>query len=144
MRMVILGVFLATAVSTAAAGEATVIDPAARFPEGPIWHEGALLYVEYAGHTVRKWDGKAVSELWRSEGCGPAALAPYGEGFLVTCYDAATMVVIGSDGKTQRTIDKDEAGDPFVGPNDIAPDGRGGAYFTASGPWESAPIVGKI
>ncbi len=144
MRMAILGALLATAVTAAAAGEATVIDPSARFPEGPVWHDGGLLYVEYAGHTVRKWDGNAVSELWRSEGCGPAAVAPFGAGLLVTCYVAGTMVVIGADGKTERTIDQDEAGDSFVGPNDIAPDGKGGAYFTASGPWESAPIVGKI
>ena len=54
------------------------------------------------------------------------------------------MVRITRDGKTAETIDKDEAGGAFVGPNDIAPDGKGGAYFSASGPWESGPIVGKI
>ena len=31
-----------------------------------------------------------------------------------------------------------------MGPNDATSDGNGGAYLTASGPWESGPIVGKV
>ena len=143
-RLVFSTILLALAPLAARAGEPTVIDPAARFPEGPVWHDGKLFYVEYGGHTVKSWDGTKSAEFWKSEGCGPAAVAPFGDGFLVTCYDAGTMVRIGADGKTLKTIDKDDSGAPFVGPNDIAPDGKGGAYFSASGPWESGPIVGKI
>jgi gluconolactonase len=135
---------LALAPCAAAADELRVIDPSARFPEGPVWHDGKLYYVEYAGHTVKSWDGKQATVFWTGEGCGPSAVAPFGDGFLVTCYDAGTMVRIAADGKTLQTIDKDESGAPFLGPNDIAPDGKGGAYFSASGPWESGPIVGKI
>lgn len=135
---------LALAPCAAAADEMRVIDPSARFPEGPVWHDGKLFYVEYAGHTVKSWDGKQATVFWTGEGCGPSAVAPFGDGFLVTCYDAGTMVRIGADGKTAQTIDKDESGAPFLGPNDIASDGKGGAYFSASGPWESGPIVGKI
>ncbi|HEX6102271.1 MAG TPA: SMP-30/gluconolactonase/LRE family protein [Alphaproteobacteria bacterium] len=145
MRLPLPALLLAALVPLAAsAAEPSVIDPSARFPEGPVWHEGKLYYVEYAGHTVKSWDGTQATVFWTGEGCGPSAVAPFGDGFLVTCYDAGTMVRIGADGKTARTIDKDESGAPFVGPNDIAPDGKGGAYFSASGPWESGPIVGKI
>ena len=145
MRACILSmVLLALTPAVVRAGEATVIDGSARFPEGPVWQDGKLFYVEYGGHTVKSWDGTQSVELWKSEGCGPSAVAPFGEGFLVTCYDAGTMVRIGADGKTLETIDRDDSGAPFIGPNDIAPDGKGGAYFSASGPWESAPIVGKI
>jgi sugar lactone lactonase YvrE len=145
MRACILSmVLLALTPAVVRAGEATVIDGSARFPEGPVWQDGKLFYVEYGGHTVKSWDGTQSVEFWKSEGCGPSAVAPFGEGFLVTCYDAGTMVRIGADGKTLKTIDKDDSGAPFIGPNDIAPDGKGGAYFSASGPWESAPIVGKI
>jgi gluconolactonase len=128
----------------AVAGEPKVIDAQARFPEGPVWHEGRLYYAEYGGHTVKTWDGAQVAEFWQSEGCGPSAVAPFADGFLVTCYDAGTMVRLSREGKTVATIDKDERGAALIGPNDIAPDGKGGAYFSASGPWESGPIVGKI
>lgn len=145
MRRMTIALLFAAALSTAAAaGEVTIIYASARFPEGPVWHDGKLYYVEYGGHTVKTWDGAKTAEFWKSDGCGPAAVAPFGDGFLVTCYDAGTMVHITADGMTAQTIDKDEAGGAFVGPNDIAPDGKGGAYFSASGPWESGPIVGKI
>jgi sugar lactone lactonase YvrE len=38
----------------------------------------------------------------------------------------------------------DKDGQTFVGPNDFTVDKKGGVYFSASGPWESAPVVGKI
>ena len=48
------------------------------------------------------------------------------------------------DGQTLANYDKDMAGGALLGPNDITTDGEGGAWFTASGPWESTPIVGKV
>jgi sugar lactone lactonase YvrE len=65
-------------------------------------------------------------------------------GWLVTCYDNGTVVKIGADGQTERVWDKDSTGAALVGPNDATADGKGGAYVTASGPWESGPIVGKV
>ncbi len=131
--------------AAAAAGEVKVINPEAAFPEGPVWHDGTLYYVEYGGHRVVTWDGNKNAPLWKQDGCGPAAVVPTADGdFLVTCYDAGTLVRISADGKTLATYDKDADGNPFVGPNDFAADAKGGVYFTASGPWESAPIVGNI
>ena len=69
---------------------------------------------------------------------------PFAGGWLVTCYDNGTVVKIGADGQTERVWDKDSAGAALVGPNDATSDGKGGAYLTASGPWESGPIVGKV
>jgi sugar lactone lactonase YvrE len=40
--------------------------------------------------------------------------------------------------------DRDTAGSTFIGPNDFVADGKGGVFLSASGPWETAPIVGKI
>jgi len=50
-------------------------------------------------------------------------VAPFGGG---SCYDAGRMVRIGAGGKTAQTIDKDDSGAPFIGPNAIAPDGKEG------------------
>jgi sugar lactone lactonase YvrE len=121
-----------------------VIDPSARFPEGPVWHNDKLYYVEYGGHTVKTWDGSKLAQFWRSDGYGPSAVAPFGDGFLVAGYDAGAMVRVSAEGRTLQTIDKDISGDSFLGPNDIASDGNGGVYFSTSGPWESGVIIGKI
>jgi sugar lactone lactonase YvrE len=128
----------------AAAGEATVIDGDASFPEGPYWLDGKLYYVEYGGHTIDVWDGANSAEFWREEGCGPSAVMPFGDGFLVTCYDSGKLLAVSKAGATTTAWDADSTGAPLVGPNDLTADGRGGAYVTTSGPWESGPIVGKV
>ncbi len=129
----------------AVAAEPTVVNDRAAFPEGPAFVDGKLHYVEYGAHTILVWDGKANTQLWKSEGCGPSAVLPLGEGDLVvTCYDNGTIARVSRDGATVATYDKDAAGGALVGPNDFAADGKGGAWFTASGPWESGPIVGKV
>src|SRR5260221_9958127 len=48
-----------------------------------------------------------------------------------------------ADGKTLPAYTHDKDGNPFVGPNDFAPDGHGGMYFTASG--DPGPVInGKV
>jgi len=129
----------------AAAAEVTVLNDQARFPEGPEVIDGKLHYVEYGGHTIMTWDGKANAVLWTQEGCGPSALLRIAGGdFLVTCYDNGTIARVSPAGATVAVYDHDEAGGGLLGPNDITSDGQGGAWFTASGPWESAPIVGAV
>ena len=129
----------------AGAQDVSVINPKAAFPEGPVWHDGKLFYVEYGGQTVMTWDGKENKQFWKMDGCGPSAVIPDGKGgFLVTCYDSGKIARISKAGETAELYDKDAAGNGFLGPNDFCPGPAGGFYFTASGPWESAPIVGKI
>ena len=131
--------------AVAAAQEVTVINEEARFPEGPEVIDGTLYYVEYGGHTIVTWDGKTNTVLWTQEGCGPSALVQIeGGDFLVTCYDSGTIARVSAKGETIATYDKDADGGTLLGPNDLTLDGKGGAYFTASGPWESGPIVGHV
>jgi sugar lactone lactonase YvrE len=143
IRLVSAALFLGLA-GAAFAAEPQVIDSDAGFPEGPFMENGTLYYAEYGAHKVSTWDGKALATLWEQPGCGPSAVQRFGEGFLVTCYDNGTIAIVSADGKSARAIDKDSDGKALIGPNDIALDGRGGAYVSASGPWESGPIVGKI
>jgi gluconolactonase len=123
-----------------------VIDPNARYPEGPLWDQGRLLYVEYAGDGIKTWDGKRVQDYWRKEHCGASGLIHFrGDHVLVACYDSNTLVELDAHGKELRTISKDNAGRPFIGPNDFAPDGKGGIYLSASGAYEiKAPITGTV
>jgi gluconolactonase len=124
----------------------TVIDTHAMYPEGPMWDHGRLLYVEYAGNDIKSWDGRQVSVFWRKEHCGANALIHFGaDHILVACYDGNYLVELDAQGKELRTISKDSAGNPFIGPNDFAADGHGGIYFSASGVYDiKAPITGTV
>ena len=128
----------------ALAQDVTVIDPKAFFPEGPVMLEGTLYYAQYSGNVVSAWDGTTKTDIWTGEGCGPSAVVPVGENFGITCYDNGKLEVISRDGKPVASLDKDVSGQALQGPNDGTPDGKGGAYFTLSGPWTPGPVVGRI
>lgn len=135
---------LITFASLAQAEEVSVINPRALFPEGPVLADGALYYAEYAGHTVMRFDGEKNTQIWKQEGCGPSAVIPMGDNFAITCYDSGKLAVISKDGKDVASYDKDDKGASLIGPNDGVADGKGGIYFTTSGPWEPGPIVGRV
>ena len=144
MRLIALAALLTLPATISLADDPTVINPHALFPEGPVIVADRLLIAEYSGQVVTVWDGKSNSTLWKQDGCGPSAVVPLGANFGVTCYDSGQLVVISPDGKTVATYDKDAGGVALQGPNDGAPDGKGGAYFSLSGPWQSGPILGRI
>ncbi len=124
----------------------TTLVGAAAYPEGPLWRDGKLLYVEYAGPGVKIWDGKRAADFWKGEHCGASGLIDHGNGhILVACYDANTLVELDRTGREVRVIARDAAGRPFVGPNDFAADRGGGIYVSASGVYDlKAPIGGTI
>ncbi len=123
-----------------------VIDADAKYPEGPLWDQGRLLYVEYAGDDIKAWNGKQATVYWRKDHCGANALIHFrGDHVLVACYDGNYLVELDAQGKELRTISADSAGKPFLGPNDFAADGHGGIYFSASGVYDvKAPITGAV
>lgn len=53
-----LASLLAAAALMGAARADTVLLSEAAYPEGPLWRDGKLLYVEYAGPGIKIWDGK--------------------------------------------------------------------------------------
>ncbi len=123
-----------------------VIDADARYPEGPLWDHGRLLYVEYANDDIKEWDGQQARVFWRREHCGADALIHYhGDHLLVACYDANVLVEIDARGREVREFARDSAGNAFSGPNDFAADAHGGVYFSASGVYDlQAPITGTV
>jgi sugar lactone lactonase YvrE len=135
---------LALSTTLALAGDIKIINEKAAFPEGPVFHDGKLLYVEYGASTIKVWDGKTNTTLWEQPGCGPSAVLPLGDDLVVTCYDSGSIARVSKDGKTIASYAKATNGSALQGPNDFAADGKGGVYFTASGPWEAGPIVGKV
>jgi gluconolactonase len=143
-----LAAFALLCLACAGIGHAAVepIDSKALYPEGPLWDQGRLLFVEYAGPGIKSWDGKQAAVWWRREHCGANALIHFrGDHILVACYDGNYLVELDAKGRTLRTFDKDGAGKPFVGPNDFSSDGHGGVYFSASGVFDiKAPITGAV
>jgi len=143
LALVVAGAWLAAG-APARAG-VSELTPAA-YPEGPLWFSGQLLFVEYAGRGVKRFDGRQATEFWGREHCGASGLIEYGhEHILVACYDSNSLVELDRNGHEVRTFDHDDAGRPFAGPNDFTGDGHGGVYFSASGVYDlKAPIAGAV
>jgi gluconolactonase len=121
------------------------VDADAHYPEGPLWRDGKLFYVEYARSNIKTWDGRQVTVYWHKDHCGANALIPFSSHLLVACYDANSVVELDAAGKLVREIRADSSGKPFVGPNDFTADGHGGIYFSASGVYDvKAPITGTV
>ena len=129
----------------ALAAELIVVDPEARYPEGPLWRAGKLFYVEYAQSNINAWDGHRSRVYWHRDHCGASAVIPFHDHLLVACYDENALVELDGAGKTVRLIRTDSSGKPFIGPNDFAADNHGGIYFSASGVYDlKAPISGTV
>jgi gluconolactonase len=133
-------------VGSSRAATTIIVDAHAIYPEGPVWRDGALFFVEYGGPGVKRWDGTRVDAFWKSAHCGPSGLTAFKhDHFLIACYDANTLIELDEHGNSMRTIDKDSDGKPFIGPNDFAADSAGGLYISASGVYDvAAPISGTI
>jgi gluconolactonase len=121
-----------------------VLNDDAHFPEGPVWYRGKLYYVEYDRNAVMTWDGRKNVVFSAERGCGQSAVVPTAHGeFLTTCYDNGSIGRIAADGTVLPAYTHDKDGNTFMGPNDLAPDTRGGIYFTASG--HLGPVIdGKV
>jgi sugar lactone lactonase YvrE len=144
-RPVLSVVFAAAVAFQAHADGMRVLNDDAHFPEGPAWYHGKLYYVEYDRNSVSTWDGKQTVIFWSQKGCGPSAVLPTARGeFLTTCYDSGTIGRISAQGKTLPPYSHDKDGNPFVGPNDFAPDHHAGIYFTCSGTAPGPAINGKV
>ena len=136
---------VASGASGAPADDIKVLNEDVHFPEGPIWYHDKLYYVEYDRNSVTTWDGAKNIVFWSKQGCGPSAVIPTARGeFLTTCYDSGSIGRISADGKDLPPYTHDKDGNPFVGPNDFAPDHHGGIYFTCSGTAPGPVIDGKI
>jgi gluconolactonase len=123
------------------AAEPVVLVSGVGFPEGTVFIDTTLYFVDYnTSEVLRLAEGK-VQKVWQQDGCGANGLLPVPGGLLVACYANGTVAKIGLDGRLLETIQKDDAGQALTGPNDLAADAKGGVYFSASG---SSRVPGKV
>src|SRR6267378_6732100 len=120
-------------VATAVCADETVIVSNVLGPEGPLYIDGNLYYVGWVSNTLSKWDGKTITVLNHTEGCGHNGLAlTKQKTFLVACTDEhGAIMELDLTGKQLRRWDADKDGKPFDGGiNDIVVTRNGGAYAT--------------
>jgi gluconolactonase len=149
MRRIVWRCVAALALVSAASAEAEtirVINPQSFYPEGPHWADGVLYYAEMTQDRVMAWDGSANRQFWHGAGCGPTAIVKTERGtFYVFCHGGHRAHEVSAIGRTLRTIEKDEAGEPIGNPNEAILDFDGGVYFTSSGPFgPGAPALGRV
>jgi len=134
------------------AADAEVVAKNLQFPEGTIFVGDTLYFVDYSTSDVLRLVGSPggtsgtsvtprVETVWHQDGCGANGLVAVPDGLWVACYDSNTIVRISTDGKLLETIAQDDTGQPFLYPNDLAVDKKGGVYFTGSG---SEANLGKV
>ncbi len=105
----------------------------ASYPEGPLWVGNALYYTEMGADRVTVWENGQTRPFFVQEGCGPTAIAPYGQGFLVLCHLGSHLAAVDANGHLLREWRADDQGHPLRDPNDGYSDGHGGVFFSDPG-----------
>jgi gluconolactonase len=107
---------------------------AASYPEGPLSQGERLYYAEMGADRVSVVTDVEPRPFFSQRGCGPTAIAPYGdEGYLVLCHIGRRAIAVSGDGTETRRWVADAVGNALMDPNDAFADGRGGVYFTDPG-----------
>ena len=138
---------LLMAASSVASADMTVVDKLALGPEGPLYDNGNLYYVEWGNSELTRWDGESITTVHQQDGCGHNGLALTSrDTFLVACFFSSEVLELDREGNQLRSWNADSTGQKFVSPNDFSVAANGGIYMTVFGPWEAVPrsIVGTV
>lgn len=134
MRIALAALALLAACAGASPSSANGDAIQASYPEGPLYQGETLYYAEMGADRISVIaPGAERRTFFQQRDCGPTALAPYGDGFLVLCHVGARVVAVNANGAVQRTWDSDETGEALMDPNDAYADGQGGVYFSDPG-----------
>ena len=131
----------------AAGAGTTVVDKLALGPEGPLYEDGSLYYVEWGSSELTKWDGETITTIHQKDGCGHNGLALTAQDtFLVACFFSSVVIEMDREGNELRSWSADSSGTKFISPNDFSVASDGGIYMTVFGPWDPKPksIVGTV
>lgn len=133
-RIWLFALTLLVACATATPSMSSRLDGNAAYPEGPLWRDGRLYVAEMGADRVSVYENGHKRTFFARGGCGPTALAPYGDGgFLILCHLEGAVVAIDRDAQVRFVRDRDSEGHRFRDPNDCYEDGQGGVYFSDPG-----------
>ena len=120
----------------AGAGQITIMESEAGYPEGPVYINGALYYAEMTRNRIMivKEAGAKPRPFFYLNGCGPTSVAEYGaEKILILCHLSDELIITDRQGKKLKTITHSENETEIFHPNDCVKDEHGGVYITAPG-----------
>ncbi len=141
MRFV-LGILLGM-VLPATARAANGVD--AFYPEGPLNFGGTIYYGEMQRDRVIRWEAGDTRIFFFRRGCGPTAIAPFDDGFVILCHLSNRLITVTQRGQVKEVLWRDQDLATFENPNDAGADDQGGVYFSASGVFSrSAPREGAL
>lgn len=106
---------------------------AASYPEGPLTVGERLYFAEMGADRVTVVEDGAARAFFTQRNCGPTAIAPYANGYLVLCHLGRRVVAVSAAGEERRRWDVDAEGIALMDPNDASADGVGGVYFSDPG-----------
>lgn len=121
---------VATRAQSPLAAEAEQIGSGFRFTEGPVWHDGALLFSDIPADTVYRWSPEAGTTVFRSPSHHSNGLALDAEGRLLLAQHGARRIArVEADG-TETALATHYEGKRLNSPNDLALHPDGSIYFT--------------
>lgn len=117
---------------------AIIIESNAAYPEGPVYINGLLYYTEMTRNRVMKVETAGANNKPRlffyQSGCGPTALAEYGQDkIVILCHLSDELVILNKQGKPLKRLKHSKQGTAIFHPNDCIKDDKGGVYITAPG-----------
>jgi gluconolactonase len=100
------------------------------FIEGPVWHDGRLIFSDIPGDQLLTWSPAAGVEVFRRPSHQANGNTLDRSGRLITCEHATSRVVReGPDGRTETIADTYE-GRELNSPNDVVVTSDGSIWFT--------------
>jgi sugar lactone lactonase YvrE len=144
--MIARGLLLVLALLAGAARAEPAVVASGAYPEGLLWHGGRLYFTELGADRVSIVEDGSVREFWRSVGCGPTSIAPFGRGgYLVNFHLGRELVEVSAGGATGRRFPATPGGERLTHPNASVSDGQDGVYFSDSGVFHKlAPATGRV
>jgi gluconolactonase len=121
----------------AAGTRVQVVAQGLRGTEGPIAaRDGALLLTEQAANVITKIDGQGTRSTFLDNTNGSQGLTYDQKGRLIGVLPATKQIAVLMP--TRTPLASAFEGKPFIGPNDLVADRKGGVYFTDPGGYPPA------
>ncbi len=122
---------------------ATRIAGGFKFVEGPVWHDGAILFSDIPGNTVYRWSPGDSTTVFRRPSHNSNGLTLDAQGRLLLAQHGARRVArIEEDGSETALVTHFE-GKRLNSPNDMAVHPDGSLYFTDP-PWGIRPEQAEL
>ncbi|MFB6248535.1 MAG: SMP-30/gluconolactonase/LRE family protein [Salinibacter sp.] len=106
-----------------------LVDDGFEFTEGPVWHNGALLFSDIPANTIYRWTPEEGTRVFMNPSGHANGLAVDSSGGLLLAQHDGAVAHHGADGST-TTLVQSYGGKRLNSPNDLTVASDGTIYFT--------------